>query len=175
MSCVVYYVAASVDGCIATSDGGVEWLAPFEGRDYGYDTFLASVNALVMGRTTYEQVLRLGPWPYAGRHCVVFTHAAPAQSQADVVFTAEEPATVMADLRAAGRRRVWLVGGGRLAGSFQEVGLISEYIVYIMPVTLGAGIPLFRPHAGVATLRLTETCAYPDGVVRLTYTNTTQQ
>lgn len=175
MTRVVYYVAASLDGFIATSDGGVDWLAPFEGGDYGYDAFLASMDALVMGRTTYEQVLRFGPWPYAGRRCVVFTHAAPAQPRADVTFTDAAPGAVLADLHAAGARNVWLVGGGRLAGAFQEAGLISEYIVFIMPVTLGAGIPLFRPHAGVATLRLTETFAYPDGVVRLTYTNPMQQ
>jgi dihydrofolate reductase len=61
---VVYYVAASLDGFIATPDGGVGWLEPFEGEDYGYAAFYASGDALLMGRRTFEKTLALGPWPY---------------------------------------------------------------------------------------------------------------
>ena len=65
---VVYYVAASLDGYIATPDGGVEWLAPFEGtgEDYGYAKFYTSVDAVLLGRKTFEKSLSFGEWPYPG-------------------------------------------------------------------------------------------------------------
>ncbi len=66
MTEVVYYVAMSLDGCIATADGGVEWLAPFEsgGEDRGYVDFYSSIDSLLMGSRTYEQILSFGDWPY---------------------------------------------------------------------------------------------------------------
>lgn len=66
---IVYYVAASLDGFIATPDGGIEWLKPFEGgeEDYGYGAFYASVEAVLLGRVTYEKSLEFPEWPYAGK------------------------------------------------------------------------------------------------------------
>jgi dihydrofolate reductase len=150
---VVYYVASSLDGYIAAAGGGVDWLKPFEGsgEDYGYAAFYAGVDALLMGRRTFEHALALGAWPYAGKPCRVFTRKAPAGAPAGVAFTADEPRAVVAELAADGHRRVWLAGGGELAGAFQRAGLISEIVLSVMPVLLGAGVPLF---AGGAQGRL---------------------
>lgn len=75
MAEVVYYVAASVDGYIATADGAVDWLSPFHaaGEDHGYADLLASLGGIVMGRRTYDQVRGFGPWPYTGLDCRVVT------------------------------------------------------------------------------------------------------
>jgi hypothetical protein len=66
---IVYYVAASLDGYIATTEGKVDWLSAFEGteEDYGYAEFYSTVDALLLGSRTYEQILAFGEWPYSGK------------------------------------------------------------------------------------------------------------
>lgn len=165
---VVYYVASSLDGCIAAADGGVDWLKPFEGggEDYGYAAFYAGVDVLLMGRRTYEQARGFGVWPYPGKPCRVFTRTLEGNAPPEVVLTAGEPRAVVAELAAAGHRRAWLVGGGELAGAFQRARLISEIVLSVMPVLLGAGVPLFAGGAqGRVAVR--EARSYPGGVVQL--------
>src|SRR5438105_1572629 len=99
---IVYYVAASVDGFIATPDGGIEWLKPFENTG----EFYASVEAVLMGRKTYKQCLQFPEWPYAGKPYWVFSAG-----------TGNAPATLVAEMKARGLRRAWLVGGGKLAAA----------------------------------------------------------
>ena len=168
---VVYYVAASLDGYIATPDGGVEWLAPFEGtgEDYGYAKFYASVDAVLLGRKTYEQSLSFGEWPYPGKPCWVFSRQQIEVAQPGVTLTTQSPIEVTAALRARNLRRAWLVGGGELAASFRAHGLITEYIVSIIPVILGAGVPLFASPGPKENLKLADSKSYPNGVTQLRY------
>lgn len=168
---VVYYVAASLDGYIATSDGGVEWLAPFEGtgEDYGYARFYASVDAVLLGRKTYERSLSFGEWPYPGKPCWVFSRARIETSRPEVKAAAGSPAEVVAEIAARGMRRAWLVGGGALAASFRADGLITEHIVAIVPVILGAGVPLFASGGPKESLKLVESKSYPNGLMQLRY------
>ena len=168
---VVYYVAASLDGCIATPDGGVGWLAPFEGtgEDYGYAKFYASVDAVILGRKTYEQSLSFGEWPYPGKRCWVFSRGRLEPSAPEVKAIAREPADVVAEIAALGLRRAWLVGGGVLAAAFRSQGLITEYVVSVVPVILGAGIPLFASGGSAESLKLAESRSYPNGLVQLRY------
>ena len=74
---IIYYVAASLDGLIATPDGGIDWLKPFEGgaEDYGYGEFYASIEAVLLGRATYETALRFPEWPYPGKPYWVFSRS----------------------------------------------------------------------------------------------------
>jgi dihydrofolate reductase len=182
---LIYYVAASLDGFIATPDGGIGWLAPFEatGEDYGYAAFYASIDALLLGSRTYEQALGFDPWPYPGKPCWVFSRRPQNRARPEVVVTAQSPGAVASDLDARGIRRAWLVGGGQLAGAFRAEGLIGEYILAVIPVILGAGIPLFGapapdlpvlPEASqlsmpVEALNLIEHKVYSNGVVQLRY------
>ena len=168
---LVYYVAASVDGYIAKPDGGLDWLAPYQGgeEDYGYAQFYQSVDAVLMGRKTYEQSLAFGAWLYPGKSCWVFSHGSAKNLPADVVVTTQSPAQVMAEIAARGIKRAWLVGGGALAASFQSQGLITEYIVTIIPVILGDGIPLFAPSGVNENLKLVEAKQYPTGLMQLRY------
>ena len=168
---IVYYVATSLDGFIAAPDGSVAWLQPFEGggEDYGYAEFYASVDALILGSRTYEQALTFGEWPYAGKPCRVLTRRRRASAGPDVVLTDADPRSTAADLTSSGFRKAWLVGGGALAGSFRRDGLITGYVVSVIPVVLGAGIPLFVAGGPLENLRLVASRAYPSGVVQLTY------
>jgi dihydrofolate reductase len=157
---IIYYVAASLDGLIATPDGGIEWLRPYEGtsEDYGYAEFYASVQAVLLGRATYEKCLEFPEWPYAGKPYWVLSRA-----------NGNTPASVVAEMKARGLRRAWLVGGGKLAAAFRAEGLITEHIVSVVPVILGAGIPLFDGPGPAQPLRLAGSRAYPSGIVQLRY------
>lgn len=153
-----YYTATTLDGFIADAHGSLDWLFTREqDRDgpLNYASFIAGVGALAMGANTYEWVLRHehGKWPYE-LPCWVFTHRDLAVAHEAIKLTADDVGAVHERLRAAaGDRNVWIVGGGGLAGQFADRGLLDEVIVYVAPVTLGAGAPLLSRHV---ELRLEE-------------------
>ncbi|GAO03697.1 dihydrofolate reductase family protein [Anaeromyxobacter sp. PSR-1] len=172
-----YYVAATLDGFIADPDGGLGWLMAFndaEGVEADYQAFVGEVGALAMGAATYEFVLGEGmAWPYEGRPTWVFTHRAlPAIPGADLRFTSAAGGALDAVhdemVRAARGRDVWLVGGGKLAAQFAARGLLDELQVSVVPVVLGAGVPLL-PAALPGTLALTELKRFGRGLVQLRY------
>jgi dihydrofolate reductase len=171
---IVYYVAMSLDGYIATPDGGVAWLALIEnsGVDHGYADFYASVDAVLLGRRTYEQILGFGAWPYPGKPCWVFSQRALAAPPPTVTVTARTPAALASDLRAKNFRRVWLVGGAMLAAAFRAERLISEYIIGVIPTILGAGIPLFGANGATEQLQLVDCKPFASGMVLLHYRQT---
>jgi dihydrofolate reductase len=150
-----YYTATSLDGFIADPDHSLGWLFTRQQDRNGllnYGEFIAEVGALAMGSTTYEWILahefaNKDPaewkWPYVVPGWV-FTHRElPLVPDAPIEFRSGEVAPVHEEmLNAAGERNVWIVGGGDLAAQFADAGLLDEVIVYIAPVTLGAGAPL---------------------------------
>jgi len=155
VSLTQYYTATTLDGFIADPDNSLEWLFTREQDKDGplnYAAFIAEVGSMAMGATTYEWVVdhefrdkdpAEWKWPYE-IPCRVFTHRQlTVVPGADVEFTSADVAAVHAELvEAAGGRNVWIVGGGDLAGQFADAGLLDEVIVYVAPVTLGAGAPL---------------------------------
>ena len=155
MSLTQYYTATSLDGFIADADNSLDWLFTRDQDRAGllnYAEFFEGVGALAMGSTTYEWIIdhefkdkdpSEWKWPYE-IPCWVFTHRVlQAVPGATIEFTDANVETVHAEMvRAAGDRNVWIVGGGDLAGQFADVGLLDEVIVYVAPVTLGAGAPL---------------------------------
>jgi dihydrofolate reductase len=153
-----YYTATTLDGFIADANHSLDWLFTREQDPDGplsYASFIACVGALAMGANTYEWVLQheRGKWPYE-LPCWVFTHRGLPVADEHVELTAEDVVDVHERMRtAAGDRNIWIVGGGGLAGQFAEGGLLDEVIVYIAPVTLGAGAPLLPRHV---ELRLEE-------------------
>jgi dihydrofolate reductase len=170
---IVYYAAASLDGFIATPEGGIEWLPPIEadGEDYGYHDFYASTDALLMGSATYEKILRHTAWPYPGKPCWVFTKQRryAKSSDANVTFTAASPEHIASEIEAQGLKRAWLVGGGKLAASFRERGLVTTYGIGLVPAILGGGIPLLEARGPLDRLTLSGCQTYPDGTVMLWY------
>jgi dihydrofolate reductase len=168
---VVYYAAASLDGYIAKSDGSTAWLAPFEGgsEDYGYADLLGSVDAVLMGAKTYEQTLGFGEWPYSGKRTWVFSSKVPPSARDDVQVTRLWPAEALGELATAGVTRAWLVGGAALAGAFHNAGLITEYVVSVVPVVLGDGVALLGKSSRGAQLELVSSQAYTSGIVQLRY------
>lgn len=163
MSPITLYAAVSLDGALADADGGVDWLEPFEGPEGGYEAFLESVDCLVMGSRTYEQVLSFGPWPYGDRPAYVLTSRDLPLATGDVhlVGSAREAVDHI-------EGHAWLVGGAAAAGAFLRAGLVDELRLTVVPVLLGDGVALFR-EAGGARLDLLGSRAAPDGSVELHY------
>jgi len=170
MARTVYYAAVSVDGFIATSDGGVAWLDAFDSRELGYEAFLARVGAVVMGRATYDQSLTFGPWPYPRRRGLVVTTRAVADLPSGVAAVApRELPAALATLRAQSSTDVWIVGGGRTARACLDADGLDELELYVVPRLLGAGIPLLGQGEGLVAVRLLETRSFPNGVVMVRY------
>jgi dihydrofolate reductase len=169
---VVYYAASSLDGYIATANGSVDWLSSFhrEREDYGAAELHASVDALLLGSYTYEFALKLGRWPAPDKPSWVFTHRDLRVLHPSITLTSENPAEVLAVLAERGFRRAGVLGGGKLATSFQAERLISRYIVTVVPLLLGSGIPLFDAQSSPPNaLRFVAAKPFNSGVVQLTY------
>lgn len=147
MGLTQYYTATTLDGFIADENHSLEWLftrRQDRGGPLNYDAFSADVGAVAMGATTYAWILEHGRgWPY-DVPAWVFTHRElPHAVGAQIEFVSGDVAPVHdALVAAAGEKNAWIVGGGDLAGQFADAGLLDEVIVYIAPVTLGAGAPL---------------------------------
>lgn len=172
MGKLILYIAASLDGYIATRDGGVAWLEAFniEGEDYGYQAFMERLGTLIMGGKTYRQVLTFGEWPYSGVVTYVVTRReATEQAGESIRFYSGDLAELVRHIRDDGDRDIWLVGGGELNAAFLQADLIDEYIVSVMPVLLGDGIPLVRRLDTQTYLELTGSQVYANGVVQLQY------
>jgi dihydrofolate reductase len=167
MPVFIYYAATSLDGFIATSTGGVDWLNHFHDVDYGFVAFVRQIDCAVMGRTTYEHTLKLGPPPMKIR-TVVLSSQRKSGPHADE-FWSGSLSDLAAHLEATGAKRVWVMGGGITASAFVDAGLLDEVSLHIMPVILGAGIPAFARSKVEKKLQLLETKSFKNGVLHLRY------
>lgn len=168
------YIATSVDGFIAREDGGIDWL-PGVGdagtEDYGYHEFIDTVDAIVMGRTSYEMALSFGAWPY-GEKPVVVLSSRPVAIGKDIARTVESmnapPQEVMERLAGRGWRHLYIVGGKTIQGFLRE-DLIHRLIITKVPILLGTGIPLFGPLPHEIHLQHLETRPFENGLVQSHY------
>jgi len=142
----VLYIATSLDGYIAKSDGSIDWLPPIDPTtdDFGYNEFYAKIDALVMGATTYEQVLGFGEWPYLGKPTIVLTRRSLPAPHPEIQFIQDGIEAAVTYICQQGYRCVWVVGGGQLASAMMRQGLIQEFLITVMPILLGDGISLYQ-------------------------------
>ena len=173
---VSVYIATSLDGFIARRDGSIDWLNEAnaivpEGEDCGFMEFMDSVDALIMGRKTYEQVLLFGQWPYGDIPVVVLSHNSieiPSRLPDTVSHSAEPPSAILRRLAANDVKHVY-IDGGRTIQSFLAESLIDEITITRIPVVIGDGIPLFVPIKKEIILTHLRTTAYEFGFVQSTY------
>lgn len=174
MGRVILYIAISLDGYIAAPDGGVGWLDGFEieGEDYGYQDFFDSLGSLIIGGKTYRQVLGFGEWPYHGVTTYVITRQESIDKPDESVIPySGDISDLMEEISQNSNKDIWLVGGGEVNAAFLRQSLIDEYIISVMPVLLGDGIPLVKSVESSKSLELTGSKVYPNGVVQLRYVN----
>ncbi len=172
MHCAAY-LGMSLDGFIAGPNDELDWLDELdhiEGVDYGYADFMSSIDALVMGRRTFETVMGLVEvWPY-DKPVLVMSRTLtqlPEHATACEIFSGS-PAEVVADAEGRGWSRLY-VDGGKLASSFANDGLLDELIVSVLPVALGVGIPVFGALADHTWFHHVRTASFDNGMVQHVY------
>jgi dihydrofolate reductase len=165
------FVGASVDGFIARLNGDLDFLPEGGGEPHGYTEFMASVDALVIGRKTFETVAAYAEWPYGDKRVVVLSRRALDLSKVRggvVEQMSGAPADLIAKLAAGGARHLYIDGGVTIQG-FLRAGLIQRLIVTRVPVLIGEGIPLFGPLPHDVRLHHVATRHYPSGLVQSEY------
>jgi dihydrofolate reductase len=170
------FIATSLDGYIARPNGSIDWLDQAnrsvpDGEDCGYAEFISTVDALVMGRHTFELVLTFPEWPYGKTPVIVLSStlaALPPCVPATVTLSSESPAALVERLSAVGLRHLYIDGGVTIQ-RFLSAGLIDELILTRIPVLLGTGRPLFGPLAGDVVLEHLSTRSWPFGFVQSRY------
>jgi dihydrofolate reductase len=163
------FIATSLDGYIARSDGTFDFLSVVErpNEDYGFAEFFATVDALVIGRNTYETALGFPEWPYAGKRCIVLTHRETPSVHGEQFF-AGAPAALVEQLALTGAQRLY-VDGGAVIRQFLAENLIDDLTLSIVPLLLGSGVSLFGAEVPEQRLRLESSQAYESGLVQLCY------
>jgi len=169
------FIAASLDGFIARSNGDIDWLMkqPIADEDHGFEKFMASVDGLIMGRGSYEKVLSFDEWPYAKPVVVLSSRLSnsnlPKELFGKVEIIDKTPKEAMAYLSSKGWQKAY-VDGGQVIQSFLRAGLIQDMVITRVPILLGSGLPLFGALDDDLDLTHIETQNYPSGLVTSTYT-----
>ncbi|MBT9300214.1 dihydrofolate reductase family protein [Pseudomonas sp. TAE6080] len=170
------FIAASIDGFIARPDGDIEWLHRPEYESSGlngitYENFIATVDALVMGRKTLEKVLSFPEWPYEGTPVIALSHKTleiPVHLQGKVEVLAADVSTLVKLLAERGMKHLY-IDGGQTIQAFLDAGLLNELIITRIPILLGQGVPLFSQTGREYDLRHIDTCASDNGFVQSRY------
>ena len=172
MSTVILYIAASLDGFIARSDGDISWLTKYQGgkEDYGYGDFYKNVGVSIMGAKTYEKSLtRNGGIDKKMPTYVITGRKLQTVANADITFYSGNLSKLVKQIRAETKKNIWLVGGGQIAQSFLKENLVDEIVLAIIPIILGEGISLFGSVKEEVDFVLVATKSYKSGIVQTHY------
>lgn len=187
---IIVYIATSADGYIARPDGNVDWLnRPRPPDDYGMSEFYKSIDTIIFGRKTYEPLLQQfaaktratspSKKPKAQPHGsriknYIFSRQPPEICPPDVEFVRVPIKEFTKRLRSEAGQDIWMMGGAGIIGSFLDEGEIDEFMIHVIPIFIGDGIPLVHPMHRSISLELLSMKSWPDGVVRLHYAVQTQ-
>ena len=168
---VVLMVANSLDNYIARKDGAVDWILGGEEATSAMTEFWKNIDAVVIGRKTYEPVLKSGtPFPtYPGVKNYVLSRTLKGDPDKNVEIIREDVVEFIRKLKIQDGKDIFVMGGGLLAKPLFEASLIDEVGVNIHPVLLGSGIPLFHEMTRQIDLGLIECKTFKNGCVSLTY------
>lgn len=169
------FIAVSLDGFIARSNGAIDWLSDSGdgngSEEYGYKAFIDAVDVLVMGRNTYELVLTFNAWPYTGKKVVVLSSGSPnipGRLTESVEIMSGSPAAVAHRLSENGAQHLYVDGGKTIQG-FLNAGLVDEMTLTRIPILIGEGIPLFGSLDRDVRFQHIETKSYASGFVQSKY------
>ncbi|MEU8227352.1 dihydrofolate reductase family protein [Kribbella sp. NPDC048915] len=164
------FIATSLDGFIARTDGSIDWLTSRaeQAGETGYDEFLATVDTVVLGRKTYQLALGFASWPYDGKQVeVLSTTLDPDTDERVLVHRTLDGLVETLDDR--GAQRIYVDGGGTIQ-TFLAAGLLNELTITTAPVLLGTGIPLFGPLPDEVSLTHNATRTLKAGFIQSDYT-----
>jgi dihydrofolate reductase len=169
---IIVHIATSADGYIARSDGDLEWLTsrPAPEGFYGMNAFMRTVDTKVIGRKTFEVSLRMGAKFDSRDRTIVFSrHSPPAGAPAGVEFVNDAIGPYASHLREQPGKDIWLMGGGEIIASFLDAQAIDEFVISVVPMFIGEGIPLIARRHRHVHLELLSSERFEDGLVQLHY------
>ena len=169
---IIVHIAASADGYIARSDDDLEWLTsrPAPKGFYGMNAFMKTIDTTLFGRKTYEASLKLGvPFGQNSGAIVFSRQPRPADAPTGVEFVNESIGPYVERLRARPGKDIWLMGGGDLIASFLDARAVDQFVISVVPVFIGDGIPLIARRHRHTRLDLVGTERFDDGLVQLHY------
>jgi len=169
---IIVHIATSADGYVARPDGNLDWLTdrPAPKGFYGLPEFTRTVDAKILGRKTFDLSMEMGASFSASSVHYVFSRQPPPPSvPAGVRFVTQPIGAFAKEMRARTGKNIWMMGGGEIIASFLDEGAIDEFIISVVPLFIGEGIPLIAPRHRNVPLRLRSMKAFPDGVVQLHY------
>ena len=169
---IIVHIATSADGYIARRDGNLDWLTnrPAPKGFYGLPRFGRSVDARILGRKTFDLSVEMGArFSDKETHYVFSRRPPPSSVPAGVQFVTQTIGAFAERVRKEAGKNIWMMGGGEIIGAFLDEGAIDEFIISVVPLFIGEGIPLIAPRHCEVPLRLRSTKAFPDGVVQVHY------
>ncbi len=165
---VLLFIGSSLDGFIARADGNVDWL--FTEGDYGYKEFYDSIDIVLVGRKTYEQILEFSNSPFEKKKCFVFTRQPNVMgAHGQNVECADNAVGKVRRLIRSSGNDIWLVGGSEIISVLLSADLINEIILSAGPIIIGSGIPLFRNIQKPSCLKLMNSKTFGSGLMQLHY------
>ncbi len=173
MKKIKLYIAISLDGKIARPDGDVSWLEQVpnpDNNDYRYTSFYNSIDTTVMGNNTYKMIKSFGgDFPYPDKENYVITRDKSLKDDNNVKYLSEDIEFYINSLKNRSGKDIWLIGGGEVNKLLMDLGLVDELIVFVMPIILGEGLPLFGEKLKGVNLDMIRSKKYHSGVVELNY------
>jgi dihydrofolate reductase len=161
---IILSLGISLDGYIARKNGAVDWLSM--DWDYDFAAFFKTIDVVLMGRKSWEKAMEMTPNkksnPYAGMETYVFSNTLKESGIEEVEIVSRNLKEFVENLKQKDGKHIWLSGGGELAKSFLDAGLVDEIQLGVTPILLGAGLPLFPKLAREVPLRLvsSRTCKH---------------
>ena len=174
MAEIKLYIATSLDGYIARKNNSLDWLNALqvpEGEDFGYGEFYSGIDTVLMGANTYKEVLSFGvDWPYEDcKSYVISRHGGFDITTPKTERIEELDLQRVEELQKESQKGIWLVGGGQLINQFLLMEKIDRFVITIIPILLGEGIPLFPEGFKDVELELEKVESMDPGVVNLFY------
>jgi dihydrofolate reductase len=169
------FIGTSLDGFVARSNGDFDFLDVGGNEPHGYDEFIATIDTMVIGRNTFETVMKFPDWPYGQKRVVVLSSRQldlSAVRGGNVEQMSGAPAEIVEKLAATGAKSLYIDGGITIQ-RFLRAGLVHRLIISRVPVLIGQGIPLFGSLPGDVPLTHVKTQAYPGGLVSSEYSVST--
>lgn len=167
MSKIILYIASSLDGFISGPNDDISWQDAYSQVDYGYNDFVSTVGAIILGRRTFDLITSKSPWPYSIPTFVLTSHPLENTNKESNIVAVSNPQMAVESAQKTTDKNIWLVGGGNVIKQFQDGNLIDELVVTITPDLLGSGTKLFA--STTQKLQLIQSITLNQGLVQLTY------
>ena len=174
---IIVRIATSADGFIARTDGSFDFLdRPSPKGNYGMDEFYKSIDTILWGRKTCDMALEFQKKGVAEtafdkrvKNYVFTRGAVPSAAPAGLEYVKEPIKAFTTRLRESEGKDIWMMGGAAIIGSFLDEGEIDEFMISVIPVLIGEGIPLLGPGRRTIPLKLISSTKFEDGVISLHY------